>query len=297
MKTNIAEPISAILVLNTLAHTAGATLAGMYAAQALGSGRVPLFSVLFTLAILFLSEIAPKTLGAVYWRGLWSVIVWPLIAMKYALYPAIVVTQWFSRLFASQGSVPTVTEDEILAAVRMGAKQGEISRRESRFVHNIIGLENKQIREIMTPRTVIVSLDAGMPVKDAVKAVDGKGLTRFPIYEEDREDIVGYIMIHDLYSSKNLKTPEAPVKTLAKPISFVPQTTDCLTLLTRSLTQRTHIYIVVDEFGGVAGLITLEDLLETMLGDEIVDEMDLEVDLQETARKQKRQRIKPADDL
>ncbi len=296
MKTNIAEPISAILVLNTLAHTAGATLAGMYAAQALGGGAVPLFSILFTLAILFLSEIAPKTLGAVYWRGLWPFIVWPLIVMKYALYPAVVVTQWFSRLFAREGPARTVTEDEILAVVRMGAKQGEISLRESRFVHNIIGLENKPIREIMTPRTVIVSLDAGMPVRDAVKAVDGKGLTRFPIYEDDRENIVGYIMIHDLYSPKTLSKPKAPVKALAKPISFIPQTTDSLTLLTKSLAQRTHIHIVVDEYGGVAGLVTLEDLVETMLGDEIVDERDLEVDLQETARKQRKQRVKSPND-
>jgi magnesium and cobalt exporter, CNNM family len=295
MKADIAVPIASILILNTVAHTAGATVAGMYATQEMGSSWLPLFSVVLTLAILFLSEIAPKTLGAVYWRNLWPHIVRPLAAMEWALYPAIVLTGKFSNLLTRGKEPPSTTEDEILAVVRMGAKEGEITKRESSLVHNIIGLENKPIREIMTPRTVMVSLNADMSIREAVKAVDEVGLTRFPIYEGDRENIIGYIMIHDLYSSKIMSQPETLVKSIAKPISFVPQSTDSLTHLTKSISRRRHISIVVDEYGGVAGLITLEDLLETMLGDEIVDETDLEVDLQVKARRRRRQLVENMD--
>ena len=155
MKRNIAVPIAAILILNTAANTAGATLAGQYAAEALGHSSVPLFSIFFTLLILFIGEIMPKTLGAVHWRRVWPLIVWPLIAMQYALFPAIVVTRRFADLFTRGSRDPDITEDEILAAVRMGAKSGEITPGESDLVHNIIDLENKTIHEIMTPRIVM----------------------------------------------------------------------------------------------------------------------------------------------
>jgi CBS domain containing-hemolysin-like protein len=212
--------------------------------------------------------------------------------MKYTLYPAIVVTQAFSGLFHRSQSAPSVTEDEILAIVRLGATAGEITLDESKLVHNIISLENIPVRSIMTPRTVIMSLDAEMTIKEAREAIDGKGLTRFPIYEGDRENIIGYVLSHDLLSLKKVRDESSSLKNLAKQISFVPQTMDSLTLLTKCLSKRVHIFIVIDEFGGVAGLVTLEDVLETILGHEIVDETDREVDLQELARRRRNQALK-----
>jgi CBS domain containing-hemolysin-like protein len=262
----------------------------MYANQVWGGAMMPVFSACFTLAILFLAEIMPKTLGAVYWRTFWPFIVWPLKIMNYALYPAVLLTQKFSNLLTRGRSVAQVTEEEILALVRMGASEGEITDRESRLVHNIIDLENIPIREIMTPRTVVFSLDADISVADAVSAIDAKGFTRIPLYEEDRENIIGYIITHDLFSAKTLSNPEAPIRSIAKPITFVPDTTNALALLTGSLGQRKHIFVAVDEYGGVAGLITLEDLIETLLGHEIVDETDKAVDLQEIARRRRPQR-------
>ncbi len=284
LKKNIGIPIASILILNTVAMTAGATIAGAYAGDVLESSTLPLFSAAFTLLILFFGEIMPKTLGVVYWRRLWPFIVWPLNVMKYVLYPAVVVTQKFSELFTSGRKLPTITEEEILAAVRMGAMEGQISDSESALVHNIINLENKPVREIMTPRTVIFSLDAHMSVDRARRAVDGKGLTRIPIYEGHTENITGYVMIHDLYSSRTPADPSPSLQSMAKPISFVPATRNSLSLLTTFLKHRRHISIVVDEYGGVAGLVTLEDLIETVLGAEIVDETDRVVDLQERAR-------------
>lgn len=290
MKRNIAMPIAAILILNTVANTAGATLAGLYATEALGASSVPLFSIFFTLLILFFGEIMPKTLGAVHWRRVWPLIVWPLTVIQYALFPAIVVTRKFADLFARGRRDPDITEDEILAAVRMGAKAGEITAGESDLVHNIIDLENKTIHDIMTPRIVMFSLDANMTVQEAAQEIDGKGFTRIPIYEEERENVTGYIITHDLFSAKTLTRPDEPIKSIAKPISFVPESTNALTLLNRFLRGRRQLAVAVDEYGGVAGLVTLEDLIETLLGDEIVDETDRVVDLQERARQVGKQR-------
>jgi len=284
LKRKIAVPIAAIVIMNTLGQTAGATLAGFYAAEVLDRSTIPLFSIVMTLLVLFLGDSGPKTLGAVHWRSLWPWIVWPVIITKYAFYPAVLFVHKFNDLLVGKHKSPQVTEDEILAVVRMGVSEGQITHGESMLVHNIINLEDKPVRQIMTPRTVIFSLNADMPVKDAVNAVDRKGFTRIPIYEGDSENIIGYVVIHDLLSIKTLSQPEAPIRSIAKPIVFVPATQDSLAILTTFLKTRRHIAVVVDEYGGVAGLVTLEDLIETLLGNEIVDETDRVVDLQERAR-------------
>jgi CBS domain containing-hemolysin-like protein len=290
MKQHIDAPIAAILILNTMANTAGATLAGMFAAHVFGTTLVVIFSVVFTLAILLLSEIVPKTLGVVYWRSLWSHIVWPLTAMTTLLYPAIYISQKLTRLLTAGHTGTPVTEEEILAMTRLGATVGEISAQESAMVHNIIHLETRQVREIMTPRPVVFTLHADLTVAEALPLVTQQGFTRVPIYEQTREHIVGYVTLHDLSSAHTLRQPEAQIKTIAKPISFVPETVNCLALLTTFLQQRWHIAVVVDEYGGVAGLVTLEDLIETILGTEIVDEADRVVDLRHRAQQLKRQR-------
>lgn len=284
LKRNVSAPISAILILNTIANTAGATLAGMYAHNALGAAMVPVFSILFTLAILFIAEILPKTLGAVYWRRLWPFIVWPIMFMKSVMKPFLFVTQKFTGLLTPKGTlVPFVTEEEILGVIRMGAKEGEISQLESQMVHNIISLEDRKINEILTPRTVIFSLPDTLPVKEAYEAAGKKGFTRIPVYHEDKENIIGYVMIHDLGSEKIIRDQDKTLADISKPITFVSEEEDCLAMLTSFLKKRRHIAIVKDAYGGVSGLVTLEDLLETVLGAEIVDETDKDVDMQKVA--------------
>jgi CBS domain containing-hemolysin-like protein len=288
LKKQISEPIAAILILNTIANTAGATLAGMYAHKTLGVGLVPIFSIALTLAILFFAEIIPKTMGVVYWRTLWPVIVWPLTIIKYPLYPLIWITEKLSSFLTRGHPTAPMTEEDILGAIRLGAKEGEISQWESLMVHNIIKLENTEVREVMTPRKVMLSLDTNMTVEEALKAAGPKGITRIPVYREDNENIEGYVMIHELGSARALSEPNTPLSAIVKPISFVAETTNCLTLLNRFLKKRSHIAIVEDEYGSIAGLVTLEDLLETVLGAEIVDETDKVVDLQKLARQRKK---------
>jgi CBS domain containing-hemolysin-like protein len=156
------------------------------------------------------------------------------------------------------------------------------------MVHNIIKLENTEVREIMTPRKVMFSLDKNMTVGEALKVAGTKGVTRIPVYQEDKDYIEGYVMIHELGSARSLSEPKTPLSAIVKPISFVAESTNCLTLLNSFLKKRSHIAIVEDEYGSVAGLVTLEDLLETVLGAEIVDETDTVVDLQKLARKRKK---------
>ena len=285
MKRNISEPIAAILILNTVANTAGAVIAGFYAAQVLGGSMVPVFSVLFTLAILFAAEILPKTLGAVHWRTLWPIIVRPLSMMQTGLHPFVLVTERFSRIFMKGHAAPAVTEEDILGMTRLGAKSGKITHQESLMVHNIIELENKNVEEIMTPRTVIFALDASTTVKEALKAMSEKGFSRVPVYEQgEKERIIGYVNIKDLIAGEIGNEEETAIKAVTKEIAFVEETANCFTLLTNFLKHRRHIAIVADAYGGVVGLVTLEDLIETVLGAEIVDETDRVVDLQKSAR-------------
>ena len=287
MKRDISTPISAILILNTLANTAGATIAGMYAHKVLGAGFVPVFSIFFTLAILLFSEILPKTLGAIHWRSLWPYVVLPLELMKKSLYPAIVLTRKFSNLLEKGKSPKAIYEEEIIGVVRLGAKEGEISHRESHMVRNIIELEDKIVKEIMTPRTVIFSLDSETSVREALGSASESGFSRIPVFKEEKENIIGYVHVHDLGSANTQQNPENPLKSILRPISFTQGNVDCLTLLTACLKKRNHISIVKDDYDGVAGLVTLEDLLETALGTEIIDETDQTVDMQKLARKRK----------
>ena len=292
LKSKISVPIAAILILNTVAHTAGATLSGMYASKVLGDAMVPWFSLVFTLAVLYLTEIIPKTIGAMHWRSLWPSIIWPLTIMKYTLYPLIFFTQKFSQaLMRDDGRGPAVTEEDILGTIRLGARGGEISQWESLMLHNIISLEGKPVEDIMTPRTVMFTLDEEMTVGEAVGPAREKGFTRIPVYRGDRENIVGYIMTHDLSSAQIQSEPETRLAAITKPIMFVREEENCLVLLTNFLKKRLHIAIIGDEYGGVSGLVTLEDLIETVLGTEIVDENDSVVDLQKMARRRMQKRF------
>lgn len=285
MKKNISVPIAAILILNTVANTAGATIAGMYAADTFGAVFMPIFSILFTLAILFLSEIAPKTIGAIHWRKLWPMAVLPVTIMKTVLYPVIIVTEKFTGLFINRHKNPTITEDEILAMISLGTREGEISREEGKMVHNIIDLEEKTALEILTPRRLNFSLDIAMPIAKARELALEKEFSRIPVFKEERENIVGYVTVRDLCFSKNSDEFPTSLESIRRDIMFFPATTNCLSLLTSFLKDRLHIAIITDEFNGVAGIVTLEDLIETVLGREIVDELDKVVDLQKEARK------------
>lgn len=295
LKAEVDKPLAAILILNTLAHTVGASLAGWAAGQIWGAGSLWAFSLFFTLAILVVSEIIPKTVGAVYWRSLWKGSVRPLKLMVTMVLPVIWLTQLLTRLITrGRPKTPTISEEEILAAAKMGASAGQISNMEHELIRNIISLEDVRAGDIMTPRTVLFTVQADLPLDEArVQARDWPH-SRVPLVAEGPEDVVGYVIKDEVLSAEPGAAP-GPLVNLAKPVRFVPPSANALDLLQTFLMRREHLYLVVDEYGGIMGLITLEDVLESLVGSEIVDEHETVADLAELARRRALAKLDPTE--
>ncbi len=285
-KSDVDRPLSAILILNTLANTAGAALAGWAAGELWGAGSLWVFSLVFTMMILLLSEIIPKTIGAVFWRNLWPVAIWPLQLILIILWPLVWITRFLTGLITLKGgAAQIVSEDEIIAAAKLSAHGGEISHSEAEMIRNVVNLEEKTAEHLMTPRTVMLAMDGNRLISEVQPEAEGWQYTRILIYEENADRLTGYILRYEICGAKG-KDLNSPVKALANPIRFVSESMNALTLLNRMLTRREHIYAVVDQYGGVMGLVTLEDVLEALVGKEIVDEKDDIVDTQAFAKTQ-----------
>jgi CBS domain containing-hemolysin-like protein len=236
--------------------------------------------------ILLLSEIVPKTIGAVFWRNLWPAAIWPLQAILVILWPFVWITRFLTGLITLKGSAAQiVSENEIVAAAKLSARGGEISHAEAEMIRNVVNLEEKTAEDLMTPRTVMLAMDGNRLISEVQSEAEGWQYTRIPIYDENADRLTGYVLRYEICGAKD-KELNSTVKTLAKPIRFVSESMNALTLLNRMLTKREHIYAVVDQYGGVMGLISLEDVLEALVGKEIVDEKDDIVDTQAFAKTQ-----------
>jgi CBS domain containing-hemolysin-like protein len=296
LKSEVDKPLAAILIFNTLANTAGAALAGWAAGEVWGAGSLWAFSIFFTFAILFFSEIIPKTVGAVYWRVLWRGSVTPLKVMVAAVRPLIWLTQFLTRLITrGKAKTPNISEQEILAAAKMGAKAGEISKMEHELIHNIISLEDVRAGDIMTPRTVLFTARTDMPLSQARQEAKEWPHTRVPLVDDGPEDVVGYV-IKDQILSAYTDDPAQTLADYAKRVRFVPPSANALDLLQSFLKRREHMYLVVDEYGGIMGLLSLEDVLESLVGTEIVDEHETVADLAGMARERAKQKLKLSED-
>ena len=273
MKTNIAQPTSAILVLNTVANTAGATVCGMYATSVLGASRVPVVSAVLTVAILFVGEILPKTFGAMHWGSLWRFIVWPLAGMQRALKPVIKVTQGFANLFTGSRGTPVITEDEIQANIRLGRKEGELSATEQQLMSAAFHFDDMSVRQVMAPRREVVLLDVTWGLKKCVEVAKGTGHTRFPLCEGSLDEVAGLVHIKDLLGLADSSGFE--IRSIARPLRHVPETLPISRLLREMQRTHQHMALVNDEYGSVVGLVTLENVLEQIVGD-VQDEFDSE---------------------
>ena len=273
MKSNIAEPTSAILVLNTVANTAGATFCGMYATQVLGSALVPAVSVVLTLAILFVGEILPKTYGATYWRSSWRFIVWPLTVMQRGLRPVIKVTQAFADLFTGSRGGPSITEDEIQASIRLGRKAGELSRTEQQLLNAVFQFDDLTVRQIMVPRTDVEFLDATWPLAKCLDVARQTRHTRFPLRRGTRDDVLGIIHVKELIGLGS--GDELDLSAIVHPAWHVPETLPISRLLREMQRNHQHMALVDDEYGALVGIVTMENVLEQIVG-AVQDEFDSE---------------------
>ncbi len=284
LKEDVDRPLAAILSLNTIAHTVGAVGVGAEAQKLWGSEVLTIASAVLTLLVLFLSEIIPKTLGAVYWRRLAPLAAWLLPPLIWVLFPLVWVSQLMSGMFsAGKKKGRTVLPEEIAAMAQLGFKAGTVEELEGNIVRNLFRLGDVRVRDIMTPRTVVFTLEATRTVASVLDEHSKLPFSRIPLWSEDPHNVVGYVR-RDALLDAGRKEGEREIGELMTPILVVPETLTVWRLFERLIDEREHITVVIDEFGSVAGLATMEDVLETLLGLEIVDEVDPVPDMRALAR-------------
>lgn len=290
LRENVDSPIAAILSLNTIANTAGAAVAGAIASDVLGTRWLAYFSASFTLTILIFSEVIPKTAGVVHCRPLASIIAIPLEGLVKLFSPVIWLCGIITRLIAGAPGRHQVSEEEILMLARIGARTGGIHPEEEKVIQNILSLESKTARQIMTPRIVLFTLAANGTVDESRT---DKGLykhSRIPVYLENFENIIGIVHRHDILAAVADDKLTTKLETLMSPVHFILDSTTLDKVLKKFLELRQQIFVVIGEFGGLSGVITLEDILEEVLGAEIVDEFD-EVEDMRLLAQQRRQKL------
>ncbi len=268
MKQKIDEPIAAILTLNTIAHTAGAVLGGWLAARAFEQMSIGLFTGVLTITILLFSEILPKTIGATYWQQLGRMsahlLWWMVILMK----PILIPLNVFSRLLRGEGG-STVSRAELEVLAHIGYSEGTIDEDEWQVVTNVIRLDKVTVGEVMTPRTDMVAIPLESTVDEAIEIMLVEGHLRLPVYSESIDKIEGLLLARNLWRAHRDGLTE--ISQIVRPVQFLPTTKLVEDLIPEMRVQRTKMAIVIDEFGGTAGLVTLEDLIEEIVG-EIQDE-------------------------
>ncbi|HRQ56013.1 MAG TPA: hemolysin family protein [Azoarcus taiwanensis] len=281
---NIDRSLAAILTLNTIAHTVGAIGAGAKATVVFGSAWFGVFSAVMTLLILFLSEILPKTLGAVYWRSLTGITALYVNFLIKSMYPLILVSEKLTKLIARGQTVHVFSRDEFIAMANIGQEAGHINDRESRIIRNLFRFGSLRAQDIMTPRTVVVALSESMSISDALQVKMNTPFSRIPIYADDLDSVTGFVLREDLLLAQTQGTGNRPLTALRRDIEAVAGATPLSTLLELLLDKRHHIAVVIGEYGETKGVVTLEDVVETLLGIEIVDEGDKVDDMQHLAR-------------
>lgn len=284
MKDDIDRPLAAILSLNTIAHTVGAAGAGAQAAYVFGDAAVGIFSGVLTLLILVLSEIIPKTLGATYWQGLTPFAARAMPMLIWSMWPLVKLSQFITRLLARGGGQYEVSREEIAAMADIGRREGVIDAGQSRIVANLLRFDSLRVEDIMTPRTVAFALEQTMTVGEFVAQIDDVPFSRIPVYDEEIDNVTGFVLKDDVLAQAVKDKDDVKLADLERELVHVNEDHPLDTVFETLLTNNRHIALVVDKFGGTAGIVTIEDLVETLIGMEIVDEADTTADLQELAR-------------
>ncbi len=298
-KRELNEPLTAILSLNTVAHTVGAILVGAQTGAALGEGGFALpwvgwtvsyevlVSVVMTLAILIFSEIIPKNLGATYWKSLAPFTVKSLDIMVkiFKVLGIVWVSNKINVLMGGGDAHSTaLTRVEFAMMAEAQTKEGKLKEEEGRILRNLLNFESLTVHDVMTPRTVVVGARATLTIREFYEKFDNSPFSRYPIFGETRDHVMGYVLKDMVYKAIIQKRDEEKVVALARDLLTVPQDTSLHTLIDLMLARREPVAMVVDEFGGMEGLVTMEDAMETLLGLEIMDEMDSTQDMQRLAR-------------
>ena len=290
LKSNIDKPISSILILNTFAHTMGAAGVGAQAQILFGQEMETVIAVLLTLAILYLSEIIPKTIGAVYWKKLLIPSAYIINFLIKVTYPLVWISLFITKSI-SKGKVKdsNFSRDEIMAAVTMGEREGSILSKESALIENLFKLKNIKTKDIMTPRSVVFAFKSDVTVEDAIEDDKMYIHSRIPIYDETIDDIVGIVFNQSILEESVEERDNTILKDITVPVHKISENVPVSSLIDQFVNRKTHLFIVQDNYGQTSGVVTLEDAIETLLGVEIVDEMDEVEDMQAFAKDKNKQ--------
>lgn len=292
LKRDINSPLAAILTLNTIAHTVGAAGAGAQAAHVFGNAYVGIASAVLTLLILIFSEIIPKTLGAHYWRRLAPVTAYGLRGLVWLLYPFVLLSRLLTRGMSHGPLLTGFNRDELMVMAEVSAKEGQLAKHESSIMKNLLRLHKTRVQDIMTPRTVIFSLSEELRVEEFFWKYEAVRYSRIPLYMDDPEQLEGFVLRSDLLLAQARGNTDTPLSTYRRAMPAIPETSDLHQAFDMFMRERAHIMLVVNEYGGTEGIVTLEDILETMIGLEIVDEGDATTDMQAYARRLWRKRAR-----
>jgi len=284
-KENINKSIASILILNTIANTLGAAAVGAQASIIFGNDAVVVVSVVLTFAILFFSEIIPKTIGAIYWKSLAPLAAYFIRVFIWVTYPIILTTLFVTNKISNgKDDSNKITKEELLQSMLLGEDEGIIDEKESDVIENVLNLDNIKVSEVLTPRSVVFALDAKMSIKEIVNTKDEIfKFSRIPVYNETIEDVVGIVMTKKIFQQA-LKDDSVAVGTIMKDIFSINENIPVSKALDLFISKKEHMFLVRDNYDQTEGILTLEDCIETVLGVEIVDESDSTVDMRELAK-------------
>lgn len=284
LKRDINKPLAAILTLNTIAHTVGAAGAGAQAATVFGDVYLGVVSAILTLLILVFSEIIPKTIGAYYWKALAPATAYVVRFLVWVLYPFVWLSEKLTQGITEGPSLRGFNRSEFQAMAEISAQEGQLAPQELKVLKNLLAWQELRVDAVMTPRTVVFSAPQGITVAEFFDKHEDASFSRIPVYANDPDDIVGFVLRDDLLLANAKDKTEDKLKIYRRDIPAVPEMISVFRAINEFIRQRAQIMLVVNEYGVVRGILTLEDLLETLLGLEIVDEGDKVVDMQNLAR-------------
>ncbi len=293
IKYSLDETISAVLTLNTIANTLGSMIVGSLAAHQFGDTELGILTGVLTLTILVFSEVLPKNLGVAYRKTLQPYVVYPIWWIRRFFHPVTYVCNLIIRPFVPARRTPQASEEEILLLAEHGAEQGTLSKSESSIITNALALDDVRVSEIMTPRTVVTALQKSATIGEVFREHPNLPFGRMPVYGRNLDEIVGLARRRDLLKAKANDQDTALVESLMHEIHFIPQTVTVANALQVFLKTHQQLLVVVDEFGSTAGVVTMEDAMELLLGREIFEKDDVAVDMRELARAKLRKSIRP----
>jgi len=283
IKASIDRPLAGILTLNTIAHTVGASQAGAYAAKIFNSFWVGIFTAIFTIIILLGSEIIPKTIGATFWRKLAPFTTRSVRILTLILTPILIPCEWITRMIGG-GHSHSISREEYAAMANVVTASGNIDANEGTIIQNLFNLRSTPVKDVMTPRTVIFRCQQDMTVGEYVEKHCNSPFSRIPLWIDKSDDLDHFVLKHDLLLAMAQGKEKATLKDFQRELLSISEEKTIYSLFQQLIDDNQHVAAVCDSFGAVVGLVSLEDVVETLLGLEIVDEGDRSVDMREKAR-------------